>query len=157
MTDTPDGEAGAWRTLAETAVALNLSERTIRRRIDAGRVTARQEDGRLLVWVPTPAGTVADSAPAGPAAGGLLADQAGGEPASDGPPAGELVQLLREQIERASRAEQAATLWQERARNLEAENSRLQELLALPAHDAEPKPRQRWWPWRRRKGEVASD
>jgi hypothetical protein len=39
-------------------------------------------------------------------------------------------------------------MWQERARNLEGEVGRLQELLALPAHEAEP-PRRRWWQWRR--------
>ena len=46
----------------------------------------------------------------------------------------------------ASQAEQAATLWQERARHLESEVVRLQELLALPAHEEEP-PRRRWWRW----------
>ncbi|MGI8915748.1 MAG: hypothetical protein ACR2JY_18520 [Chloroflexota bacterium] len=52
--------------------------------------------------------------------------------------------------ERASAAEQAAAMWQERARKLEAENAKLQELLALPAHEEEPELTWRWWRfWRR--------
>jgi hypothetical protein len=35
-------------------------------------------------------------------------------------------------------------MWQERARNLEAQ---VEQLLALPAHEAEPEPRRRWWRW----------
>ena len=47
--------------------------------------------------------------------------------------------------ERASAAEQAAAMWQERARNLETQ---VEQLLALPAHEAEP-PGRRWWQfWR---------
>ena len=57
---------------------------------------------------------------------------------------------LDKERERAGTAEQAAAMWQERARNLEAENGRLQELLALPAHDEESEPRHRWWHWWRR-------
>ncbi len=66
------------------------------------------------------------------------------------------VQLERERA-RASTAEQAAAMWQERARNLEGEIGRLQELLALPVHEdpsnPEPptKPRFSAW-WRRRLG-----
>ncbi len=55
--------------------------------------------------------------------------------------------LLDRALDRASSAEQAAAMWQERARNLETENGRLQELLALPAHDEEPEARQHWWQW----------
>ncbi len=59
------------------------------------------------------------------------------------------IEQLAQERERASAAEQAAAMWQERARNLEAENSRLQELLALPAHEEKPTPRRRWWQrWR---------
>jgi hypothetical protein len=57
--------------------------------------------------------------------------------------------LVGQALERASRAEQAAAMWQERARTLEAENGRLQELLALPAHEEEPKLKRWWWQWRR--------
>lgn len=50
--------------------------------------------------------------------------------------------------ERASTAEQAAAMWQERARNLEAQ---VEQLLALPAHEEEPEPAwHRWTFWRRR-------
>jgi len=41
-------------------------------------------------------------------------------------------------------------MWQERARNLEAENGRLQELLALPAHEEEGELGGHWWQWWRR-------
>jgi len=63
--------------------------------------------------------------------------------------------LLREQIDGRLRAEQAAAMWQERARNLEAENGRLQELLALPAHEDAFEPSRRWWQWWRRKEQHA--
>ena len=58
---------------------------------------------------------------------------------------------LDKERERASTAEQAAAMWQERARNLEGEMGRLQELLALPAHEEEPELRRRWWHWWRTK------
>jgi hypothetical protein len=67
----------------------------------------------------------------------------------EGQDAGDLAQLLREQIAGRLRAEQAAAMWQERARNPEGEVSRLQELLALPAHKEAPQPRRSWWQlWR---------
>jgi hypothetical protein len=76
-------------------------------------------------------------------------------PVLDGTAAAELGALAREALaqlalerEIRSQAEQAAAMWQERARNLDAENGRLQELLALPAHDGEPAMRRRWWQWR---------
>ena len=64
----------------------------------------------------------------------------------------ELANLLREERERTERIEQqvvqareAAAMWQERARYLEAQ---VEQLLALPAHEEEPAPR--WWRlWRR--------
>ncbi len=58
-----------------------------------------------------------------------------------------LAQLAQER-DRASSAEQAAAMWQERARNLEGEIGRLQELLALPEHEEES--RRHWWErWKR--------
>jgi hypothetical protein len=49
--------------------------------------------------------------------------------------------------ERASAAEQAAAMWQERARNLEVQ---VEQLLALPAHEEQEDPSRRWWRfWRR--------
>jgi len=50
--------------------------------------------------------------------------------------------------ERAGTAEQAAAMWQERARNLEVQ---VEQLLALPAHEEERT--RRWWQWWRRKDE----
>lgn len=153
MADTPAGEGGAWRTLAEAAVTLGLSERTIRRRIDAERIRAQQEDGRLLVWLPAPAAALADRMPAETAPGGHLTDSADEAPARESQDAGILAQLLREQIDGRLRAEQAAAMWQERARNLETENGRLQELLALPAHEEDSlppvasEPHRHWWQW----------
>jgi len=47
--------------------------------------------------------------------------------------------------ERASTAEQAAAMWQERARNLETQ---VEQLLALPAHEEESG--RRWWQWWRK-------
>jgi len=56
--------------------------------------------------------------------------------------------LLDQALDRASQAEQAAAMWQERACNLEAE---LQHVLALPAHEEGPEsPRRRWWQWWRK-------
>jgi hypothetical protein len=50
--------------------------------------------------------------------------------------------------EARSQAEQAAAMWQERARNLEAQ---VEQLLALPAHE-EMEPRRRWWQrWQRQR------
>jgi hypothetical protein len=58
-----------------------------------------------------------------------------------------LERLLRDSLVRASRAEQAAAMWQKRARNLE---SQVEQLLALSAHEEEPALTWRWWRlWRR--------
>ena len=58
-----------------------------------------------------------------------------------------LVELLREERERAGAAEQAAAMWQERARNLEVQ---VEQLLALPAHEEQEEPARHWWRfWRR--------
>ncbi len=55
--------------------------------------------------------------------------------------------MLDKALQRASIAEQAAAMWQERARNLEAQ---VEQLLALPAHEEEPVAGRRWWRfWRR--------
>ena len=171
--------AGTWRTLAEVAAALGISERTVRRRIDAGRYQTRHDDSRVLVFLPfdwrvTGAATVADSPPAGAGGGGTTPAVDGKAPAFLGgmtptggqmaDPAGELAaeavsaleRVLREERQRAGAAEQAAAMWQERARNLEAEVGRLQELLALPAHEEAEEAEQpcwRWWQrWRRPAG-----
>jgi len=56
-----------------------------------------------------------------------------------------LERLLRDSLDRASQAEQAAAMWQERARTLEAQ---VAQLLALPAHEESERPvpsRASWW------------
>jgi len=47
----------------------------------------------------------------------------------------------------AARPNRPPRCGRERARNLEAENGRLQELLALPAHEEERELRRHWWQW----------
>jgi hypothetical protein len=59
----------------------------------------------------------------------------------------ELARLLREALDGKSTAEQAAAMWQERARNLEVQ---VEQLLALPAHTDPTDAEHRWWQWWRR-------
>src|SRR6185312_4944320 len=112
-------------------------------------------DGQL----PSPDGQVPSRDSAAPSSDGQLHQNGQGRPSSDGQApqvlAAEgaavdaLVDLLYEALNGKSAAEQAAAMWQERARNLEAENGRLQEWLALPMHEEEP-PHRPWWAfWRR--------
>jgi len=53
-----DRPGGVWLSLAEAAVTLGVSEKTLRRRIKAGQVDARQEPTKYgqawKVWVDTP-------------------------------------------------------------------------------------------------------
>lgn len=50
VTGTPD-DAGTWHTIAEACEILGVSVRTIRRRIEQGKVDSRLEDGRRMVLV----------------------------------------------------------------------------------------------------------
>lgn len=147
----PDGapDGGRWLTQVEAARLLSVSDRTLRRRIAAGRLLSRRRAGRTLVYVdaaanqdglPEDAADTRDSDPADqdgrPGRASALTEVSG----ASGSQEGALLALLREERERASQAEQAAAMWQERARNLETQ---VEQLLALPAHEEEP-PR-RWW------------
>jgi hypothetical protein len=162
MADLAGGHDGRWLSLAEAAVALGYSERTIRRALATGRYQKRRAHGRMQVLVPSAAmadnGITALAEPADTAdtmdmrAGGLSdrADMPDTVAATHA--LGALERVLAEERsradrerERASAAEQAAAMWQERARNLEGE---LQRVLALPAHE-EPDLRRHWWQWRR--------
>ena len=139
------GIADQWLPVGQAAVALGISERTLRRHLSSGSYQTRHVAGRLEVLIPVPA--MPDRLD------GAMADapdddrQVSGEEAGQSPDI--LVQALstlervlteeriraNQERERASVAEQAAAMWQERARNLEAE---LQHVLALPAHEEVP-------------------
>lgn len=154
MVDASPTIADQWLPVARAAPLLGLTERTLRRRVDDGEYETRASRHGLLVRVPAVSVNGRGEAPA------LSDDGAGAPPESeDGSaapaPAGiataaitamaQLVERERERSaeleRRASQAEQAATMWQERCRNVESE---LERVLALPAHEEEP-PRRRWW------------
>ena len=145
------GQGGQWVPATQAAQALGLSDRTLRRHIAAGRYQVRYRGRNTLVLLPhrtdVPDGT-ADASAARPAAKSAIADASG--VTELGAVARDALALLEREREARSQAEQAAAMWQERARNLEAENGRLHELLALPAHEEEPEPPRRWWQWWRR-------
>jgi len=67
-----------WLTLAETAAALSVSERTVSRRIAAGILPSRRDRGRVLVFVADPmsdsVADVADTAGVTDTAAGSVAD-----------------------------------------------------------------------------------
>ncbi len=154
--------------VAEAATRLNISVEAVRKRIQRGTLRTERQDGHRYVVLtphdmrPDDDGVIQDdvrtlqylteATDRTRQDGVLSVDQASfqAEPAT----VVALVQLLREERERVDRereirsqAEQAAAMWQERARNLEAENGRLQELLALPAHEEERELRRHWWQW----------
>ena len=157
--------------VAEAATRLNISIEAVRKRIQRGTLRTERQDGHRYVVLtshdirPDDDGgtqdgvrTLRDSTetPDRTRQDGVLSvDQTSFEAEPSAVIA--LVQLLREERERVDRereirsqAEQAAAMWQERARNLEAENGRLQELLALPAHEEEGELSRHWWQWWRR-------
>jgi len=157
--------------LAEAARLLNLSPLAVRKRCQRGTLDARKVDGEWTVRVtdrdrplaqdgtdqdgPVNQAGIDRPIPLGRTRTGQSSPMAQtGVAGTDRDVTLALVAAWTAQLnaerERASAAEQAAAMWQERARNLEAENGRLQELLALPAHEEEPKPRLRWWQWRNR-------
>lgn len=140
--------------LPVAAERLGLSSLAVRRRCQRGTLDGQKRGGEWYVRLTGP------SRPEGPVPDrdGPAHDQ--DEPARrDGPARpgtavhaarrdmAELVALLERTIERASAAEQAAAMWQERARNLETQ---VEQLLALPAHEEPERPGRRWrWPWRK--------
>ena len=150
-------QEGRWLPRADAAHALVVHERTMRRQVASGRYPSRMNGHSIEVWLPDVALGDTDSAP-GRAQGTMDTaqgdlDTVHGQPGdgagdvrripTDGGAVAALERLVRESLERASIAEQAAAMWQERARNLEAQ---VEQLLALPAHE-EPEPRRRWWRW----------
>jgi hypothetical protein len=151
---------GDWLPVNQATALLGVSQRTLYRRIEAGQYRIRHVDGRTQVWVD---GAMA-AVPA--MADGMAAPTADVTDAADSavPPASAMADALARAVDtlehlleedrrraeaaeqRAGAAEQAAAMWQERARNLEAELARA---LALPAHEEPEPPRRRWWPWRK--------
>jgi len=111
----------------------------MRRQVASGRYPSRMNGHIIEVWLPDVALGDSDSAPGQPGDG---AGDVRRIP-TDGGAVAVLERLVRDSLERASIAEQAAAMWQERARNLETQ---VEQLLALPAHE-EPEPRRRWWRW----------
>lgn len=47
--DTSDNAAAGWVTIAEAAARLEVSDRTIRRRVRDGELTSRKHKGRVLI------------------------------------------------------------------------------------------------------------
>ncbi|MGI8915246.1 MAG: hypothetical protein ACR2JY_15915 [Chloroflexota bacterium] len=159
--------------IAEAARQLSLSPKTLRRHAQQGTIPPelspeKTEMGWYLtlptgyVWPVTSQGSPRGTSPS--AEGRSEVAHGSGTAVAQGTPAVEVAvkaavaatadtwrPLLNQALDRASSAEQAAAMWQERARNLEGEVGRLQELLALPAHEEEP-PRRRWWQWWAREG-----
>lgn len=156
--DTSDG--GYWLPLGQAARKLGVAERTIRRHIDAGRYHARRRGREVLVLLPHTGQGTPDGAHRAFPLVAPTADRRQGTPvttdtghaATDRAVAvlerlldEERADLVRERQARGQ-VEQVAAMWQERARNLEAQ---VEQLLALPAHE-EPESRRFWWRfWRR--------
>jgi hypothetical protein len=133
--------------IVDAAARLGLSIDAVRKRVQRGTLPAEKVDGRWLVVLP-----VHDSP--GQAEDGDLDTsqevQDGGQDVTRQAIAAlaeAFTKTLDAERARASAAEQAAAMWQERARNLEAQ---VEQLLALPAHEEEPVPNRRWWKWWRR-------
>ncbi len=163
---------GRWLNVKDAANLLNISERSVRRHVQRGRLQHRFRERMTEVWIGTDTCLTEEDQPesapdtlrAVPGRGMTVSGIA--TPAPDTVSAGpstpaapdiavtELANLLREERERTERIEQqvvqareAATMWQERARNLEAQ---VEQLLALPAYEEEPVAGRRWWRfWRR--------
>ena len=149
------------RTIPEAVGALGLTEAAGRQRIARGRIAVTREGDRVYVHVdrdpvdvetkhamfdghdsgrvPIQHAFLQPTPPAVEAAKPIIASE------GDQIAVTALERLLRDSLGRASTAEQAAAMWQERARNLEVQ---VEQLLALPAHEEEPA--RRWWRWWRR-------
>jgi len=156
MSAEPSAFPGQWLPVVEAAHALRVSERTLRRQLQHGRFQTQSGERGTEVWVstrPTPLGMPGDAGQAPgsaghvPGKGDALPGAAWQAPDMEGQAVDALVELLREERERAGAAEQAAAMWQERARNLETQ---VEQLLALPAHTDPTDPEHRWWQWWRR-------
>ena len=156
--------------IADAAARLGLSIDAVRKRVQRGSLRAEKVGNRWFVVLPLPNGsrtgqdglrnnaeTVGDGVQDTPTSDGTgVQDTAVTTPKFVQDTPGQALAVLSaafssalaSERQRSSAAEQAAAMWQERARNLEAENDRLQELLALPAHEEEPESLHRPW-WRR--------
>lgn len=143
---TADATSGHWLGVIPTARALGVTERTVRRRMAAGTVRTRRDGHKVLVWVSDgDIGRVSDEDSDESGTASRLSDE---RPDSVSDVAAEAIhefgRLLEQERQRSSAAEQAAAMWQERARTLEEE---LERVLALPAHEEEPALRGHWWQW----------
>lgn len=156
MSAEPSVFSGQWLPVVEAAHALRVSERTLRRQLQHGRYQTQSGERGTEVWVsaqPLPLGLpgAAGQTPGGaghlPGTGEETPGTARQVPDMDGQAVDALVKLLREERDRAGAAEQAAAMWQERARNLETQ---VEQLLALPAHEDTSESAYRWWQWWRR-------
>lgn len=156
--------------IADAAARLGLSIDAVRKRVQRGSLRADKVDNRWFVVLPMPngpqRGQEVDRNNARPIIAGVQDTVMTGDTnvQDTGVTTPRIVQdvsgqalavlsaaftsALESERHRSSTAEQAAAMWQERARNLEAVNDRLQELLALPAHEEEPESLRRPW-WRR--------
>ena len=134
-----DGQ-GRWLSFPDAATASGVSLRSVRRYVQEERYVTRWSAGVRELWL-TADGQLQQNDQGRPSSDG----QAPHVLAAEGAAVDALVDLLHEALDGKSAAEQAAAMWQERARNLEAENGRLQELLALPMHEEEQELRPRWW------------
>lgn len=147
-------------TIPEAADALGLTETAVRQRVTRGTLPTERQAGRVYVLVdgvtppltgdPLVSPVAPDESPADPT--DARVDTPSVAPAQ---PATESAQnraldalegLLRDTLREKDAAQQAAALYMERSRNLEAEVERLagqvEELLSLPAHE---EPRPAWW------------
>jgi excisionase family DNA binding protein len=151
--------------VAEAAKVLGCSPNAVRQRIRRGTLAAAKVGEQWYVDVasqPTPLRPT--SADLLPGTTPTASTDVRRVTAADDEAVAALVELLHE--ERSDRqqertrglaleeqlrvARETAAMWQERARNLEGEVGRLQELLALPAHKEPDPSRRRWWErWRR--------
>jgi len=132
------GAAPVRYSVPEAARALGISERAVRKRIDAGSLAAEKDGRAWSVLLPTVVGTARPAVPAAPVT--IVAEPGGGtdqEPAApavpDAVPPGldltPLADLIATQQAEIQRLTEAATTWQLRARHLE------ERLLALGAGD----------------------
>lgn len=162
--------------LPEAARRLGLSSVAVRKRAQRGTIQGEKVAGEWWILLEGPSGQAAHGPSTDRAVRAVQVDALPGPsvpptsvqaahidgPAVDMAAVAELGAVAREALaqlaqerEQRSHAEQAAAMWQERARNLEAEVGRLQELLALPAHEEAFEPSRRWWQWWRRREQHA--
>jgi hypothetical protein len=121
LTTQTESNQNGWLTIREAALALGISELTVRRRIKDGRVDSKLENGKYYVRLGEPRAKRPAAVPAPPAA----VSAAGDDPA---PPAAavDLESMLQEQVRLAELAGRARLL-EEQLRQMEARYAALQE------------------------------